>query len=76
MKSEISKSEFKAKALEVLRSVEDTGQSVLVTDRGIPTVEVRPYRGQLRDAKKILRGTVLAFENPDKPTGEQWEALV
>jgi len=75
MKSEISKSEFKAKALEVLRAVEDTGQPVLITDRGVPTVEVRPYRGQQRDAKQILKGSVLAFEKPEEPTGERWEAL-
>lgn len=73
--NEISKSEFKAKALEVLRSVEDTGQSVLITDRGKPTVEVRRYRGQVRNSRDILKGSVLAFLNPTDPTGEQWESL-
>lgn len=72
--NEISKSEFKAKALEVLRSVEDTGQSVLITDRGRPTVEVRRYRAQLRDSRDILKGSVLAFSRPADPTGEQWES--
>ncbi len=75
MSAEISKSEFKAKALEVLRSVEDTGQSVLITDRGVPTVEVRRYRGRLADAKKILKGSVLTYDSPEKPTGETWDAL-
>jgi antitoxin (DNA-binding transcriptional repressor) of toxin-antitoxin stability system len=60
MSSEISKSEFKAKALEVLRSVEDTGQSVIVTDRGIPKVEVRRYRGQLLNAKKTKHADFLS----------------
>lgn len=76
MKTEISKSEFKDKVLEVLRSVEDSGQSVLITDSGIPTIEIRRYREQLRDAKKILRGSVLSYVNPTRPAGEQWEALV
>jgi len=75
VETEISKSEFKAKALEILRAVADTGEPVLITDRGTPTVEVRPYRGALRDAKELLRGSVLTFENPTEPTGEQWEAL-
>lgn len=75
MKGEISKSEFKARALEVLRSVEDTGEPVLITDRGIPTVEVRPYRGQLRNVKQLLRGSVLAFDRPEEPTGMKWDAL-
>lgn len=30
---EISKTEFKAKALEILRTVEATGEPVLITDR-------------------------------------------
>ena len=33
--------EFKAKALEILRRVEATGEPVLVTDHGQPTIEVR-----------------------------------
>ena len=75
MSTEISKSEFKAKALEVLRTVEATGQSVIITDRGVPTIEVRPYRSVTYDAKKILQGTVLAYSNPYEPTGEDWAAL-
>jgi len=76
MKTKISKSEFKAKALEILRGVEETGQSVLVTDRGKPTVEIRPYRSHMRTAKEILKGSVLTFENPVEPTDERWEALL
>ena len=75
MSSKISKTEFKAKALEVLRAVEDTGQSVIVTDRGVPTIEVRQYRGLTRSLKKFLQGTVLSYENPEEPTGEEWHAL-
>jgi len=72
----ISKSKFNAKTLEVLRSVEMTGQSVLITERGIPTVEIRPYQGKLRDAKEMLRGSVLAFDYPYEKTGEQWDSLL
>jgi prevent-host-death family protein len=75
MKTEISKSEFKARALEILRAVENTGQSILITDRGIPTVEIRPYRGHLRDAREILKGSVLAFVDPTEPTDEDWQSL-
>jgi len=71
----LSKSEFKAKALEIFRMVENTGESVLVTDRGVPTIEVRRYTEQLRSPKEILYGSVMAFEVPLKPTGEKWEAL-
>lgn len=75
MQDEVSKSEFKARALEILRAVEDTGEPILVTDRGVPTIEVRPYNAQIRNAKQLLRGSVLVYENPEAPTDEHWEAL-
>ena len=40
---ETSKSEFKAKALEYFRLVEETGDPIVITDRGTPTIEVRPF---------------------------------
>ncbi|MFM0416149.1 type II toxin-antitoxin system Phd/YefM family antitoxin [Paraburkholderia aromaticivorans] len=71
----VSKSEFKAKALEFFRQVETTGESVIVTDHGKPAVEVRPYRGVERSPLEILRGTVLHYDNPTAPIGEDdWEA--
>lgn len=73
--NEISKSVFRAKVLEVLRSVEETGQSVLITDKGKPTVEIRRYRYEMRNPKDILKGSVLAFVSPTDPTGDQWESL-
>ncbi|SEB78467.1 prevent-host-death family protein [Burkholderia sp. WP9] len=71
----VSKSEFKAKALEFFRQVETTGESVIVTDHGKPAVEVRPYRGVERSPLEVLRGTVLHYDNPTAPIGEDdWEA--
>ncbi len=75
MNNEISKSEFKAKALEILRAVEDTGEPVFITDRGVPIVEVRRYSKQLRAAKKLLQGSVMSFQGPTEPTDEDWESL-
>jgi prevent-host-death family protein len=71
----VSKSEFKAKALEFFRQVETTGESMIVTDHGKPAVEVRPYRGVERSPLEVLRGTVLHYDNPTAPIGEDdWEA--
>ena len=42
--SQVSKSVFKAKALEYLLQIETSGESVIVTDHGKPVPEVRPYR--------------------------------
>ena len=35
----ISKSEFKAKALEVLRAIEKSGEARIITDHGKPVAE-------------------------------------
>jgi len=76
METEVSKSQFKAKALEILRRVEATGEPVLVTDRGKPTIEVRRHRSLARSPLDLLRGSVVDYLDPTEPVGEQdWEAL-
>ncbi|ANB73319.1 type II toxin-antitoxin system Phd/YefM family antitoxin [Paraburkholderia phytofirmans] len=71
----VSKSEFKAKALELFRQVEASGESLIVTDHGKPALEVRPYRGVERSPLDVLRGSVVRYDNPTTPVGEDdWEA--
>lgn len=73
---QVSKSEFKAHALEYFRNVETTGESLIVTDHGRPTLEVRPYRDATYDPLAILRGSVTHYEDPTEPLNESdWEAL-
>ena len=74
----VSKSRFKAQALELFRQVEASGEPLVVTDHGRPTLEVRPYRPARSDAEplEVLRGSVLRFDDPFAPVGENdWEAL-
>lgn len=76
MSIQVSKSEFKAKALEFFRQVEASGEPVVVTDHGQPKLEVRPYRPYARNPLEVLRGSVLRYDNPLEPVGEDdWEAL-
>lgn len=76
MNKHVSKSVFKARALELLREVEQTGEPLVVTDRGKPVVEVRPVAGKRPDALEKLRGSVLRYDRPFDPVGvEDWEAL-
>jgi antitoxin (DNA-binding transcriptional repressor) of toxin-antitoxin stability system len=70
----VSKSEFKAKALEFFRQVEASGESVVVTDHGKPTLEVRPYRNSERNPLDVLRGSVVRYDGPLEPIDVQWEA--
>jgi antitoxin (DNA-binding transcriptional repressor) of toxin-antitoxin stability system len=73
--NQVSKSEFKAKALQYFRQVELSGESVIVTDHGRPTLEIRPYRSAERTPLDMLRGSVVCYENPTDPVDEHdWEA--
>lgn len=75
-KHQISKSEFKAKALEYLRHVEASGESLIVTDHGKPSIEVRRYHSKERSPLEILKGSVVEYIDPTEPVGEEdWEAL-
>lgn len=76
MKTEISKSAFKAQALEVMRGVEQTGEAVIITSHGKPTLVIKPYEGDTRkNPLEQLNGSVLAFDDPISPVGEDdWEA--
>lgn len=76
MRVRVSKTQFKARALELFREVESTGKQVIVTDHGQPTIEVRRYRDKARDPLEILRGSVTEFVQPTEPVAEgDWEAL-
>jgi len=72
--NQVSKSEFKAKALEFFRQVEASGESVVVTDHGKPALEVRPYRNADRHPLDVLRGSVVRYVDPTAPVDVEWEA--
>ncbi|MHB1942828.1 MAG: type II toxin-antitoxin system Phd/YefM family antitoxin [Acidiferrobacteraceae bacterium] len=74
---QVSKSQFKAKALEFLRHVEATGEPVVITDNGRPTIEVRRFRSDQRAPLERLRGSVAQYESPTEPVGEDdWEVVL
>lgn len=76
MGEQVSKSEFKARALELFRRVEASGEVVIVTDHGKPTVEIRRYRETARRPLEVLKGSVTAYTDPTQPVAsEDWEAL-
>lgn len=75
MAPEISKSKFKAHALEIFRRVETTGEPVIVTDHGTPSVIVRKYADTARNARDKLKGSVLHYHAPLDPVDDDaWEA--
>ena len=71
---QISKTELKARALEVFRDIEQSGKSRIITDRGRPTLEIRKVRQDQIDPLDVLKGTVVKFEAPTAPVSEDdWE---
>lgn len=75
MEKSVSKSRFKARALEYFREVEQTGQPLIITDHGAPVLRLSPYRADPGASLRLLRDTVVRYEAPTEPVGEEdWEA--
>jgi len=76
MEKVISKSNFKPKALEYFRLVEETGIELTITDHGRPVIKISPYVSGEKAALKALRKSVLRYEEPTEPVAaEAWDAL-
>ena len=72
----ISKSRFKARALEYFREVERTGAELVITDHGRPVVKVVPFEAEPGQALRLLRETVVEYGDPTEPVGDSdWEVL-
>jgi prevent-host-death family protein len=72
----VSKAAFKARALEIMRQVEATGQAVVITDRGKPVLRVEPYFGDQEQTLASLRGSVIEYQEPTELVAlGAWEAL-
>ena len=76
MEQVVSKSQFKPRALQYFREVQEKGVELIITDHGKPVVKIIPYSKNHEDALKRLRNTVIKYEDPTEPVGlEEWEAL-
>ena len=75
MTKTVSKSQFKPKALAYLREVEESGEALVITDRGRPVVRVAPFAPAAATLER-LRGCVIRYDRPTDPVAvEDWEAL-
>jgi prevent-host-death family protein len=71
----VSKSRFKAHALELFRQVERTGKPIIITDRGVPVLTLAPYRDDPDAAIRVLRESVVKYSAPTRPVAEDdWES--
>ena len=76
METQVAKSKFKPRALQYFREVERTGKALIITDRGKPVLKISPYTEKPSDALRILRNSVINYDNPTDPVGlNDWESL-
>jgi prevent-host-death family protein len=72
----VSKSRFKAKALEYFREVERSGSEIVITDHGRPVLKLVRYRADAEPPESSLRDTVRRYDDPTLPVAEEeWESL-
>jgi antitoxin (DNA-binding transcriptional repressor) of toxin-antitoxin stability system len=72
----VSKSQLKPRLLEYFRLIEESGEALIITDRGRPVLKVIPYTADPEDRLKILRNSVLEYDDPTEPVAlEDWKAL-
>jgi len=71
---QISKTEFKAHALEVLREIEQSGVPRVITDRGKPTIEIKKLRQSDQKPLDRLKGSVIKYAEATEPVAvDDWE---
>lgn len=71
----VSKSQFKPRAFEYLREVEERGESLQITDHGRPAVVISPVAPQATGAAGSLAGAVQFYADPEAPLDHgDWEA--
>jgi prevent-host-death family protein len=75
MMKTISAAAFKATCLEVLDTVAETRQGVVVTKRGKPVARVVPLVNRPDNIVGAMRGTVEIRGDIISPVGVRWKAL-
>ena len=70
----VSKGVLKAKMLEYLRRVEETGEELIVTDNNVPVVRIVPIRRRQPASSAFgdVRGRVVYHEDVLTPTTDEW----
>ena len=71
----ISKSKLKTHMLRIFRELEQSGEEVIVTDRGNPVLRISPYKKKrtVRELFADVQGKVIFHEDPDTPTTDEWQ---
>jgi prevent-host-death family protein len=71
----IKASECKAKFLALIDDISSTGESVTVTKRGKPLVDMIPHQSSKKNAFGILKGRIKIKGDIISPIDVEWEAM-
>ena len=65
---------FKARCLELMDRVRETGVEFIVTKHGEPVAKLVPYKAPGRASLfGSMKGTVLRFDRPFDPLDDEWD---
>ena len=70
----ISKSKLKANLLRIFRQIEESGEELIVTDRGRAVLPIQPI-AQKKSVEEVfadVRGEVIDYEEINEPTLAEW----
>lgn len=70
----ISAAEFKAKCLDLMDSVSETGASIVVTKRGRPVAMLAPVRPSRNSLRGIMKGRIRIIGDIVSPIDVVWDA--
>jgi len=71
----ITASEFKARCLQLMEEVSQSGEPLLITKHGKPVSQLVPYRPKPSTLFGSMKGTVSIQGDILEPLNEDWEVL-
>ena len=72
--NQIKASEFKAKCLQLMDEVAETGQPLVITKNGRPVAQLGPVVSRPATLAGAHRGQITVVEDILSPIDEEWEA--
>ena len=78
MQRTISKSKLKPQMLRIFREIEESGEGIIVTDRGRPTLKIEPIKKKLSVEEVFgpeIQGKVIYYEDINTPTIDEWSEV-
>jgi antitoxin (DNA-binding transcriptional repressor) of toxin-antitoxin stability system len=72
----VGAAEFKARCLRIMEEASRTGETVFITKRGKPFMEMKPVQSEKRKPLfGLLKNDAYRFENPEAPAYDRpWNA--